>query len=644
MATFDPDVDRVRRATDMVELVNGYVPLRPSGRNFKGLCPFHEEKTPSFYVWPESQLFKCFGCNTAGDCYSFIMKRERLGFREALELLADRAGIELTKKAAHVESGPGKRALYECLDAAAKYFALLLERARPEFLEPLDRRGLHAEIRREWQLGLAPSGWQSLLEELRRRGVSDEAMVAAGLVQRAEGGRLYDRFRDRITFPIRDAVGRVIAFGARLLPGVKEGAEHGPKYLNSPEGELFSKRHILYGLDRLRGAHAALAAGSSVVVMEGYTDVILAHEAGMKTAVATLGTSLGPEHAKLLRRYSSKVLLLYDGDEAGLKASERGTGILLAEGLDVRIAELPDHLDPADYVLAHGGDAFLATVGAGVPLVQFLTSRISRRLPAGSTTAAERVRAADEVLQTIARVPSAPERSILIREVAAAFYLQETAVAQRVEDMLRQKTADQAFRRFAQGSQQPSEPTALEPLVGGRSVALGSESAAAPLDRRDRIAAEELLGGLLRDPSLLALVREARFQPSQISFLGYNQLLETALECSEQGLDADVQTVTLRLGASPLRDVPASLWASAPEDAERAVSKALAYFHRREAEKRIAAIKAELHRAEALGELSQASRLRTELLAWHRAYRRGAGNPAQGDPGEGAGSASHGVA
>ncbi len=615
------DVERVRHAIDLVDLIESFVPLQRSGSSFRARCPFHEEKTPSFHVFPQSQIFKCFGCGAAGDCFSFLQRWERVSFRESLEALAERAGITLQRRGRVEEhGGPDRRSVLACLEKACSFFQAQLARAPGSVDQSLQARGIGAELQSTWRIGFAPGARPQLHEELSRAGFSLEVQRAASLSGVSESGRIYDRFRQRITFPIRDVLGRVIAFGARLLPGVEEGEKNGPKYLNSSETEVFSKRTVLFGLDRLE--RAPDGAESPVIVMEGYTDVILSHGAGVRRAVATLGTSLSRDHAKLLRRHAPRALLVYDGDEAGLKAAERGVGVLLEEGLEVRILVLPDQMDPADFVLRHGGPAFQEVVsGGGIEFFDFLAERALGAAGGSEATPDAIARATDGILKHVAHLGSAIQREVLVRKIAARFGLAETTVARRLRSLA--EAAEAAERRGV----------APEGRRAGRSGDGGETASPGPMElsARDRQAAEELLAALLRDPSLLPLLRAAGFDPQELGFVGYTSVLDAALQCSEQGLEADVHAVTLRLGDSPYRTLPASLWASAAEDPEQAVLKALAFFRRRAADRRLAEIGRSIARAESVGDREQAAALYREKLEVLRAAR---GTLAEGSPRE----------
>jgi len=584
----------VKAATDLVELIGAFFPLRRAGSSYWALCPFHEEKSPSFHVLADRQIFKCFGCGEAGDAITFVEKREGLSFREALEWLAARAGVTLSERSSG-NTLRNRDGVLGCLEEATRHFERLLAgpgTGAADARRYLDERGLPETLRREWRIGLAPAGRQALSGALASRGCTPDALASAGLVGRSDDGRTYDRFRDRITFPIRDVLGRVVGFGARLLPGREEGREHGPKYLNSPDGELFSKRSLLYGLDLAR---KNLASGT-VVLMEGYTDVILAHAAGMKNAVATLGTSLGIEHARVLRRHAERVLLVYDGDEAGLKASERGVGVLLEAGLEVRVATLPDGLDPADFVRERGGPAFVRAVGEGEEFFEFLASRIAARARSRGPEAVSR--ACDEILGLVAKLESVVHRNRLLAPIAERLAVSEGDLRERLAALLKAKESRATL-------------TPARPRPG---------RAADALPVRDRQAADDLLAGLLADPSLLALVRGASL-PTDALPPSHAAVLEAALACADAGVEPDVTAVIDRLGDREDRKLPADLFASKPEDPENAVRKGLAYLEDASRRRDRDRLEQEIKAAERRGDRERASELSRQLHALDQALK-----------------------
>ncbi len=347
----DDSKHSVQQATDIVELVGEHVALKRQGREFVGLCPFHDDHSPSMHVVPDKQIYKCFSCGAGGDVFAFVMNYHRMSFPEALAHLAQRAGIELAPPdpGARRQADQRQRLLETHQRVAAYFQKMLLDtQVGAEAREYLSGRGISDEMVHSFSIGLAPAGWSSLLEFARQRKWSTEDLEAAGLLLRSEKtGNPYDRFRNRLIFPIADAMGRPIAFGGRKLDPADE-----PKYLNSPEHALFDKSATLYGLHLAR---SAMIQTRRAVIVEGYTDVIGCHQAGACNVVATLGTALTPRHAAMLRRYVEQVALVFDGDEAGQKAADRALEVFLREELDVAIAVLPDGLDPADLLASEGG-------------------------------------------------------------------------------------------------------------------------------------------------------------------------------------------------------------------------------------------------------------------------------------------------
>lgn len=333
----------VRSRLSIAEVVGEYVQLTPAGKGrLKGLCPFHKEKSPSFQVDTEQGYFYCFGCKAGGDVFSFVQRTENLSFADALRKLAEKAGVQ-------VEAKYGERSNRDLYDVNAFALEYFREHLNGPALEYLKRRGLTDETIAAFELGFAPEGWDGLLRRARTRGVTERQLLEAGLlIENPENGRVYDRFRGRVMFPIRDHLGRLVGFGGRVLDDSK------PKYLNTPETEAFRKGELLYGLDRAR---TVLKDGAELVVVEGYMDVITMHQHGFTGAVASLGTALTAEHATLLERLGAqKLIMMFDRDEAGLKATLSGLDQVLGAKFRVRATSVPSGKDPADALLA-GDDA-----------------------------------------------------------------------------------------------------------------------------------------------------------------------------------------------------------------------------------------------------------------------------------------------
>jgi DNA primase len=415
VALFTKDsIERVREAVDMAELVGAKTDLRRVGSRWTGLCPFHDERTPSFSVDPERGLYHCFGCGVGGDAIRFVQETEALDFPEAVETLAERYGVRLEREEDDPAAEQRRRRrerLHALLERAARFYAAYLwdsteaKRAR----EYLAGRGLSEAIAREFRVGYAPSAWDRMIVGAQQSGFTAEELVAAGLAQRGRGGALYDRFRGRIMFPLADARGRVLGFGARAMA---EG--RGPKYLNTSENELYHKGRQLFGIDLAR---REAAKSGRIVVVEGYTDVLALHQAGIRESVAIMGTALTQEQLAELARSAPLVVLALDADRSGQEAMLRAARAAEDRGVELRVAELPEGKDPADFVTHGGVGAFQQQMERAMGIVEFQVRRVLA--DADLDTPAGRDRALEEARKLIAVVPErTASRDALVREVA----------------------------------------------------------------------------------------------------------------------------------------------------------------------------------------------------------------------------------
>ena len=358
-------LEEVRSRNSIVEVVSGYVPLKQKGQNYWGCCPFHQEKTPSFSVNADKQMYYCFGCHAGGNVIHFLMHMERLDFVEAVKQLAERAHLTLpdSRPQADVDRETRQRnRLYEINRLAARFFHDTLNgplgRAARDYL---DGRGLSGAMITRFGLGFAPDSWDALIRHMAAVQVQEAELVQAGLAIQGKRDHPYDAFRNRVMFPIIDPRGRVIGFGGRVMDGSQ------PKYLNSPDTPVFNKRWNLYGLNLVSKKRPL----SRILVMEGYMDVISLHRFGFDEAVASLGTALTPEQAKLIKRYAGEVILAYDGDSAGQKATLRGLDILAEQGLNVRVAQFPDGMDPDEFIRKRGAPAMELALQDALELTAF---------------------------------------------------------------------------------------------------------------------------------------------------------------------------------------------------------------------------------------------------------------------------------
>ena len=482
----DEDVQRVRDATDIVALISETVPLRQKGRLFWGLCPFHGEKTPSFKVDPTTQLWHCFGCGLGGDAFGFLMRVQNLEFPDAVRLLADRARIEIVEEGGGVPRGRRERLIAAC-GTAAEFFGRQLTSSKESGAVAarsyLSDRGLGSEVAKRWGLGYAPAAQSALATWLAAHEVVRDEAIEANLALLGDGGALRDRFRDRVMFPISDLQGRVIAFGGRVV------GEGQPKYLNSADTPIFHKSANLYAIDR---AKTEIVATGTAVVVEGYTDVIALHEAGVGNAVATLGTALTAAHVKLLGRFAKRVVYLFDGDEAGIRAADRAAEFIDftatpeagSARLDLLVAIIPGGHDPADLVAASGGDAAREVIESAQPLLRFV---IERRLLAHDLASPE---GRSRALASAAGVLASVRGSLLAQDYA-------NYVAERLgTDYATVQTAARGAR----------------PEFGGRAGVASAPEAKAPDVARTggaRADAEaELLREVVAEPSLRPRVRD----------------------------------------------------------------------------------------------------------------------------------------
>jgi DNA primase len=370
MAYSREDIDRVRERSDLAELAAEVTKVKRSGRSVMAVCPFHSEKTPSLSIDPARGLYHCFGCGKSGDVFRWVQETQTLDFNDSVEFLARRAGITLTPDPGAAKRRDRRERLVDAVERATAFYHGRLKSGADAGTARgyLRHRGYDADIVDHFVIGFSPPDWDLLVRHLRDAGISDEAMIGAGLASRSSRGSLVDRFRGRLMFPIYDVRGDTVGFGARLLDG------DGPKYLNSPETPIYHKSRLLYGLN---WSKSQIVRADEAVVVEGYTDVIAFHLAGMPVAVATCGTALGEEHLDLLRRFSERVVLAFDADEAGAGAAIRGFDRSVPGDLDLRVALLPEGRDPADLVADGDSGTLEKAITDSLPLLQF---RIEREL------------------------------------------------------------------------------------------------------------------------------------------------------------------------------------------------------------------------------------------------------------------------
>lgn len=427
------EVELIKSRLDIVEVIGEYVRLKQSGQNWKGLCPFHHEKSPSFMVHRERQMWHCFGCGEGGDVFSFVQKIENVDFPEALELLARKAGVTLTPR---TRGGAGETSqrlrLLEAVGAAQAFYQqqLLQSPTAAKARGYLKSRAVSAESIATFGIGYSPAEWDKLLLHLRSKGFSPDEVVAAGLALKSERGPgAYDRFRDRLMFPINDSQGRVVGFGGRTLEAE---AKEAPamagqaKYINSPQSLVYNKSLVVYNLDR---AKQAMKEAGYAVLVEGYMDVIGAWEAGVKNVAASSGTALTPEQVKLLKRYVNEIRLSFDADTAGQNASERGIDVALAAELEVKVITLPFGKDP-DECARQDPAAFRQAIDKALPIVEYTWTKVQPQYDTKSREGQKQ--AAQRLLRVIAKLPDPVERDYYLRWLSRELGVEERSLRERL--------------------------------------------------------------------------------------------------------------------------------------------------------------------------------------------------------------------
>jgi DNA primase len=509
---------QVKAASDIVAVVGSYVALRPAGPTYKGLCPFHDDKHPSFDVDPRRQRYRCWACNKVGDVIRFVEEFERVSFREALELLARRAGISL-ENLSRKPQGPSRASMLEVMGWAGEQFQkCLLESPLAEAARVyLGERKLGGETVRRFGLGFAPGSWDWLVQQAVSAKMPTELLETVGLIaRRTEGRGWYDRFRDRIMFPIRDLPGRTVGFGGRFLPTSPD-AERGPKYYNSSETPLFSKSDQLYGADQAR--QAATKAGY-VAIVEGYTDVLMAHQHGIANVVATMGTALNARHVHKLKALAPRVVLVFDADAGGETGVDRAVEVFVSNDIDLRVAALPEGLDPCDLLVARGPEPLQQALEQAIDVFEFKLERVWASEAQNGLEGRRRA-----VEQMLALVAAAPEQrsvklELMVNRLAHRLNLKEETLWTRLREM-------RGARR--------TTPAALQPARAPQESQESAKPQAAPAARHE----VRLLEVLLAYPGLVARAR-GEVEVEEIEHPGLRLLLECLYRLEAEGLQADL--------------------------------------------------------------------------------------------------------
>ncbi|ACL69991.1 DNA primase [Halothermothrix orenii] len=447
-SSFEKFLDELKGSLDIVDLVSDYVDLKKVGKNYVGLCPFHQEKTPSFTVNPERQFFYCFGCGVGGDVISFLMEIENITFKESVKMLARRSGMEVPgDDPRHRQQLREREKLFKINHLTAKFYHyLLLETDQGlKAINYLKKRGFTKKDIKKFGLGYAPDRWDGLLKFLTGKGFEEGELVKAGLVLLSNNNNYYDRFRDRLIFPIFNSRGEVLAFGGRLI----DSDESQPKYLNSPETPVFNKGKNLYGLN---WAKHEMRKSSEVIIMEGYTDVLRAHQMGINNVVASLGTALTSEQARLIARYSNLAYISYDADTAGTKATLRGLDILKNAGLNVKVVDLPQDSDPDEYLRKKGVDEFYTLLEEAVDLVEFKIKQGLENIDLNNVQG--KIEGTRKLVKILATLEDRIEREIYIQNVSDKFNLDPEILKSEVEKLIKiNKNKDKnSSRRYTKKS------------------------------------------------------------------------------------------------------------------------------------------------------------------------------------------------
>lgn len=461
----DSLIRRIQQANDIVDVVSEYLKLDKKGKEFVGLCPFHSDHRPSLYVSPAKQIFKCFACSAGGDVVKFVQMKEGLTFAQAIHRLAQRAGIALPKRQAEPAESEPKAGLDAALLAKLNAWAMrhwaanLWHEHKGAFARDyLSRRQISEQTARTWGLGLALDSWDDLVRRAQRDGIGEEQLVAAGLAVRREDGGCYDKFRHRLMFPIADPTGRVAGFGGRTL------GDDAAKYMNSPATALFDKSRLLYGL---RQAREAIVRSGRAVIVEGYTDVLMAHQYGIQEVVAALGTSLTAEHIRLLSRYTHKAVLVFDSDTAGRAAADRALATCLGAKLDVRLAFVPSGKDPCEFLIERGAPAFSALLDQAEDVLAFKWRQLSEQLDSQQGLT-ERVDKVSQFLDTVASAVFAGQcdslrQTLLIGQLSQMLSVPKGRIEQELQRRLEQKKTA-TLAASPQGQPVPSVSGPAEPL------------------------------------------------------------------------------------------------------------------------------------------------------------------------------------
>ncbi len=513
---FQDFVDEVIAKTDIVDLISRYVTLKRVGNRFQALCPLHnDKKTPSFSVSPDKQLFHCFGCGAGGTAIHFIMQKENLDFMEAVKYLAEKSGVPIpdyrssSERAKAAEIHNKKKRMYEINAEAARFFySNLTAPSGKEALDYLKRRGLTNATIKAFGLGYSPDSWSALIDFMKTKGYTEAELCEAGLaVKRDQNNTYFDKFRDRVMFPILDLRGNVIAFGGRIMKD-KDGAA---KYLNSPETLVFKKKENLFAMNLAKNSKAG-----QFLVMEGYMDVISLHQNGFDNAVASLGTAFTPQQAEILKRYADKAVLCYDADEAGQKAADRAGEILREANIKTRVMTITGGKDPDEYINTKGKEMFKLLIDNAESFIEYKIGKIEKQYNLEDTV--EKLEFIEQIAKILANIKNGVEREIYIKNIARKTDISHESITAQVETLIRKN------RRGAEIKAERDEKRAFEERTGGRK----------DLDSMRLYNAEKLMLNLLCEKEIYRGVSE-KLQPEEFTEGLHRKLAEVIYAKQQSG-------------------------------------------------------------------------------------------------------------
>lgn len=608
--------EEIRSRNRLEDVVGTYVTLKRSGKSLTGLCPFHNERTPSFSVSPDKQLYYCFGCGASGDVFDFVMEYERLDFMEAAKRLAERAGIVLDtgdESSSERKRRQERETLYEVNGIAAKYFRyrLLKSRLAAAARNYLSSRGVSSESSERFLLGYAMDSWDDLYRVLQKRGISEDGMVLSGLVKKGKKSA-YDVFRDRIMFPIRDASGRVLGFGGRALPGK---GDDQPKYLNSQETPVFSKRRILYGIDVARDSIRRL---ERAVVVEGYMDVVTCHQYGFTNVVASLGTSLTRDQAQLLARYAPEVVILYDADVAGQDATLRGLELLRSEGLRVKVVTLEEGEDPDSFLRANGASKLKTLLESAKNLTEYRIDSVVKNTDLRD--ASLKAEASRQCIAILVEVSDPIERLEYSKYAAYQLMVDEDVFLRQVDavsqsdrhawDTLPKTRYTKQVKSAGQAG--PGIDRRTEPQAPGAEQPLAEKLTKAEL---------LLLSMVLDDPDLTALVDD-RLCEESFSHESAYRIYQLVRECAGQARGEQLHSRLLaKVDDEAIKQLIHRLSVDAggvAADPKRTVVDCALHMEHARLGRKIADLESQLRESEREGDIDRSLRLRKEIMDYQR--------------------------